>query len=425
MLLSFYTRARSPWVWVQWAAGPGRKRVCERTALRKDDPDLARRKELLRLEWQRKLLLADDRGAVPAADVDGSGGGVGSAEGADVEVGHQTAPDVEARKNTRQGWAWVVQYLGTRYRAKTVTRGIYEIHWQWLWEFLAGQDIRTPAELRREHCFAYVQWRTTQVKKKSGRSPKLNTALGELKLLGNIMNEAVARGLAVENPAKGLRIEREDSDPKPDISDAEAARIYGALALEPVWMQRSFFVAFNTGLRFASTRFHRSQVRWEEGRIIIEKPKGGRKREFSIEIYPIIAPMLREWWESGEPWLWTHPTEGGHPMGIHWTRFFRKIGLPHLCFHCTRVAFITRGAMRAVPESAMRQMTNHASSEIHRIYQRWQPSRFREFAAQLAANVTTPAFAGGPSLGSAKPLQPTPEKRGLTRSVRGRGKSGA
>lgn len=388
--------------------------------MRKDDPDIERRKELLRLDWQRRILLGGGGRGKNDAEEDHR---LSSAGDAGNLLGTDKLAENEKRAADRQGWAWVVQYLATRYRAKNRSRAIYEIHWRWLWEFLAGHDIRTPAELRREHCFAYVQWRTGQVKAKSGRSPKINTALGELKLLCNVMNEAVARGLAVDNPARGLRIEREEAEPKPDISDAEATKIYAALALAPEWMQRSFFLAFNTGLRFASTRLHRSQVHWNEGRIIIERPKGGRKREFTIEIYPVIEPMLRAWWQSGEPHLWTAPE--GEPTGIRWTKFFRKIGMRHLCFHCTRVAFITRGAMRGVPEAAMRQMTNHASSEIHRIYQRWQPSRFREFAAQLSANVTTPAFAGGPSFGHEPASQPTREKRGRKRNARGSETSGA
>lgn len=47
-----------------------------------------------------------------------------------------------------------------------------------------------------------------------------------------------------------------------------------------------------------------------------------------------------------------------------------ELKLGHLCFHCTRVTFITRGARAGVPESAMMKMVNHASKEIHRIYQR-------------------------------------------------------
>lgn len=366
MNLSFYTRPRSPWVWVAWCLGAGKPRTCERTRLRKDDPERSHKEAILRLDWQRRLL--------------------------------QSAGATTEQAAGRQGWAWVPGWLTARWRAKPRTLHIYEIHWRWLFDFFCEQEVGHPAGVTRAHCFDYVEWRTRQVKQKSGRNPKMNTALGELKLLRQVMAEAIARGLVAENPASKLGIEREEVAPKPDISDAEAEKIYAALESEPRWMQRSFFLAFNTGLRIATTRVHRAQVHWEEGRIIIERPKGGRKREFAIEIYPAIEPMLRAWWESGEEWLWTAPKGAEKMTSLHFMRFFRKIGLPHLCFHCTRVAFITRGAMNGVPEAAMMQMVNHARGEVHRIYQRWKPTKFREYAAQISAGVKAPPFASPPTL---------------------------
>lgn len=322
---------------------------------------------MLRLDWQRKLLLS---------------------------AGKKVADNGALR----QEWAWVPGWMATKFRAKPRTLHIYTIHWRWLFEFFAERDIGSPAAVTREDCFSYVQWRTAQVKQKSGRSPKMNTALGELKLLRQVLSEAMARGLCESNAASKLGIEREEVAPKPDITDAEAAKIYAALAGEPQWMQRSFFLGFNTALRLASTRIHRSQMKWEEGRVIIERPKGGRKREFAVEIYPAIEPMLRAWRESGEEWLWSAPDGDEKILSLRWTQFFRRIGLPHLCFHCTRVAFITRGALAGVPESAMRLMVNHGSSEVHRIYQRWKPTQFRQYAAQISSGVPMPSFASaGPA----------------------------
>ena len=56
-----------------------------------------------------------------------------------------------------------------------------------------------------------------------------------------------------------------------------------------------------------------------------------------------------------------------------WWRFFKQndeLNLPHLCFHCTRVTFVTRAQSRAFPQSKMMKLVNHASDEIHRVYQR-------------------------------------------------------
>ena len=53
-----------------------------------------------------------------------------------------------------------------------------------------------------------------------------------------------------------------------------------------------------------------------------------------------------------------------------WHTLFREIGLPHLCFHCTRVTVITRMAREGVPIAQAMRFVGHASEAIHRIYQR-------------------------------------------------------
>ena len=54
----------------------------------------------------------------------------------------------------------------------------------------------------------------------------------------------------------------------------------------------------------------------------------------------------------------------------NWHRFFRKIGLPHISFHCTRVTVITRLARAGVPEQQAMRFIGHATLEVHRIYQK-------------------------------------------------------
>ena len=57
----------------------------------------------------------------------------------------------------------------------------------------------------------------------------------------------------------------------------------------------------------------------------------------------------------------------------NWHRFFRRIGLPHLSFHCTRVTVITRLARAGVPEQQAMRFIGHATLEVHRIYQKLKP----------------------------------------------------
>lgn len=348
MILSAYERADSPYVRIQYADTRGKKRYVK-TSIRKDDPEknLKTAKALNRAEAN----LLDRRAS--------------------------TSPDTGA------SWGWVANYLRTRYTAKKRTQKIYLIQWDWLRPYLEESDIAGPAMLERATVFSYIDWRTNQVKEKSGRNPGLNTALGELKLLGLIMDEAIRRGLATANPARKLEIQREESREKPEISNGELAIIFNALRDQPAWMRRSFFIALETGLRFSDTQISRTQIDWPGRRVVIDRTKGGKKRAFAIEIYPSIEKLLREFWKSGDKLLWQMPAKEKGLNGLIWMRFFRANALPHLCFHCTRVTFITRGARAGVPESAMMKLVNHASKEVHRIYQRLAPPDARRLRAQI------------------------------------------
>lgn len=350
MILSFYERRDSPWVWVQFAARPGEPRRYEKTTVRKD-------------EKQKRQKLARLRAVI------------------EERLAAEAEPEV---LDSSGAWAWVSAWIGTRFAGRT--QQVYRAHWRWLASFLYDRGLNSPMLLEREHCFEYVEWRKGQVKQRSGRTPKTNTAIGELKLLAQVLDEAIARHLIRENPARRLGIEREDTARKPEITDAELGTIFAALEHEPEWMRRAFLLALQTGLRFADTAITREQVDWPTRVIQIEKPKGGRRKAFAIPIYESIEPLLREWWQTGERAFWSLPEKERPLTGLAWTKFFRRIGLPHLCFHCTRVTFISRGARAGISEGMMMKLVNHASSEVHRVYQRLPPGD----AARLVSLISIP-----------------------------------
>ena len=346
MILSAYERTDSPFVRIQYADATGKKRYLK-TTIRKDDADKARKVAIALNHTEAQLLNSSAR-------------------------------------TTGGGWHWVPGWLAAKYRAGKTTLRTYQAQWKWLALYLRLHELSEPGLLEREHCFAYIEWRTSPVKEKSRRHVSINTALNELKLLGLLMDEGVTRGLAVNNPARKLGIQREETEPKPEITNEELALIFPALTTRPVWMQRSFFLALNTGLRFATTALHRDQVKTARNEIVIEKPKGGRAKAFAIALYPEIEPLIARWLKSGEPWLWHLPPKELDFASLVWTKFFREIGLPHLCFHCTRVTFITRGALGGVPEAMMMKLVNHASVEVHRIYQRLAVGNALKYRTQIA-----------------------------------------
>lgn len=363
MILSTYERADSPWVFIQYQF-PGQKKKANRTKIRKDDPQ-KKKKIAIAIAHRRVELL--------------------TAEPSILETGRGV-----------ESWAWVAGYLLTRYGKASRTVEVYRHQWGALCRYLSEEKILSPAMLRREHCApGYVQWRTAQVKEKSGKNPSVNTAIGELKLLALLMDEAVARGLAEVNPCRKLKIGRVEAKEKPEISDDEAAKIYAALQTRKPWMYRSFHMALQTGLRFSETRILRSQVKLADGLLQIETPKGGRAKAFSIPIYPAIREMVQEFWDSGEAALWDMPAKERPFASLFWSRFFKEKRLPHLCFHCTRVTFITRGARAGVPEGAMMAMVNHASTDIHRIYRRFRGADAMKYFAQMQLPAPPAAGATG------------------------------
>lgn len=353
MILSTYERKDSLWVWIQFTDPRTGLRKMQRTDVRKDDPDKIKKTALAKNKMEAKMLEGAPREAGPGG-----------------------------------GWGWPQEYLLQRYRARARTLQVYRTQWKWLEQFFAEARIGSPASLTREDCYAYLDWRTNQVKPASGRSPGINTACSELKLLGLIMGEAMKRGMVLQNVAAKLGIERAETGVKPEITREEEAAIRAALAKEPEWMRRSFALAIGTGMRFSETRLHRTQVRWSDEMIILEKPKGGKARAFAIPIYPAVRPLLEEWRAEGTPYLWNLPPKT--LVGLELNRFFkpfvRQFEKPGLCFHCTRVTFVTRGMRAGIPESVMCRMVNHGSTLVNRIYQRWTSEDVRRYAALIPGN---------------------------------------
>jgi hypothetical protein len=92
--------------------------------------------------------------------------------------------------------------------------------------------------------------------------------------------------------------------------------------------------------------------------------KGGKT--FTTKLHHGLTPLIRRLRSEGRERTYEMPTQTGR----EWTRFFRKIGMPHLCFHCTRVTVITKLCRANVSESQAMRFVGHASETIHRVYQR-------------------------------------------------------
>lgn len=354
-----YERKDSPFVWLKWLHPVTGQSLARSSGVRKDDP--------IR---ERKL----------AKQINKMEGGL-----------LETAPEHAGE----QFEVWVVPTLRQRHadHAGSLDKNLNA--WNWLSAYFREIKVTIPRELTRQHLYAYVPWRTAKRKKKV-KAPGRNTAIYDLRVLGKIMQEAVERGFVTVNVARRLGLKRDAVKVKPEMRDADIAKLRAALVGKPDWMRVSFEVAIHTGLRFHETRIDVfANVDFDSQAIFLPAPKGGQGRAFSIDLPPVLVPMLQAMRDRGQQWTWTHERAPGEPpRSLQWREVFDAARLPPpFSFHCTRVTFITRKCRAGVPETVTMKMVNHASREISRIYQRLTVDdvrKYREWGTVPPADDATP-----------------------------------
>ena len=328
IMASIYRKQNSPFWFIQFNDTDGRRRN-KSTGLRADNPGETVKARTLRAQFEAKELNRN------AGEISGS------------------------------GWdTWVPQYLERHCETKrTLER--YSDSWKWLALWLQMQRFHSPRAITYRNALEYIDWRTTY-KKKSGKSVGRNTAIMELKLLAMIIGEAVRLGHADANPLVSLKLKRDQTAKKPELTDEEIRTIREALKDEPEWMQMAFEIALHTGCRLRETRIPLSCVNFSEDKITFPSPKGGEQRAFSIPMPTALRPLLEKLCQTKQKVTLEFPFQPSR----RWQQFFIKLKKQHLCFHCLRVTYVNRLRRANVPREAAMRLVNHASELIHQIYQR-------------------------------------------------------
>ena len=280
MIMAYlYRKNRSPFWYIQHVDSD-RKKHDKSTGFRADDPNDTVKAKILRAELETKE--------------------------------YQRVPVVNGA-----AWdTWVPKFLARHCETReTFVR--YEDAWKWIALWLQRQRIHAPRQITYRLGVEYVDWRT-HFKKRTGKTVRRNTAILELKLLSLVMGEAVRMGHADANPIVSIKIHREKSPKKPELTDQEIVEIRQALLEEPEWMQICFDISLE---RLAN-----------------------EKRRYTLE-FP-FQPSRR------------------------WQQFFIKVKKTHLCFHCLRVTYVNRLRRAGVPREVAMRLVNHASELVHQIYQR-------------------------------------------------------
>jgi integrase len=260
---------------------------------------------------------------------------------------------------------WVPQFLDQRYKSSPKTYSRYLNSWKHISAFLSARHIVSPRQLTRQHVRDFIDWRKFgDPDPDSLLSPCChNTALHEVKLLRVVMREAVESAFADNNPCVSLGIRKEPVAVKPAITLDEHHIILDALRTAPEWMRISYTIAWHQGCRFSETCLPLSNVDLKHGTITFHA-KGGK--DFTAPLAQELRPLFTRLKAQRKKITFEMP-----PMSSKaWWLFFKRTRLRHICFHCTRVTFITRCYQAGLPEHIVMKLVGHASTTVHRVYPR-------------------------------------------------------
>lgn len=269
---------------------------------------------------------------------------------------------------------WVDDYIEYRYANKQSTKRRSGYYWSRIWSFLKEKKITHPQRFRYEHVQSYLTYRKAQ-------GVCHNTSRQELKFLSTLMDEAVKREYAFNNPLAGTRIPREPSKIKPDLSSADLSKIKSSFADRPEWMQIVLEVCAHTGCRFNEAALLRSDVDFREDLIHFRDSKKSPlhpKKNFSVPIPDKLRPFLRKLFKKQEFTV--------SPLSREQNRIFNKAlskVVKGATSHCLRVAFITRCHRRGLSESESMKMVNHSNQLVHTIYSRLNVDDVRKAAKRI------------------------------------------
>jgi hypothetical protein len=261
---------------------------------------------------------------------------------------------------------WVVPWIDERWgnRINRTPKLYTNYFWRWL-QYFQDIEITHPAALRREHVTGYLGWR----QKHGGER---NTAIHEIKFLGTLMDEAINRGYATVNPARKLHIEKSASVEKVPWSDFEVEKVGNALAERDRfgWMHVTFLMGLHQAVRLRQSQIPLSCIDFRR-RIIAypaDKVKGGKSYSQPIDpgFFPILQQLVAHRQTTASPVLCEIPLLAS----VEWRKFLDALGFKHLCHHGLRATWITKAALAGIPESLAKRFVNHASSQVHAIYQK-------------------------------------------------------
>jgi integrase len=277
---------------------------------------------------------------------------------------------------------WVPQYIKERYEESPKSLDRYEFRWRSIRAFLSRHKIDYPRQLTFNVVTLYVAWRRAGDKQYGVWPSGKNTAIGDVKFLGLIMKRAIQLSYANGNPCQGLGLKKAKPKEKPEITPEHVQKIWSELQAQPEWMRTCFSICFFTGCRLHESAVPLSDVDIKNRFIHFPQAKGGKP--FTVPLRDELIPLFTRLHDERRGKLaFDMPCATWNLASLAFWKFFQRIELPY-SIHCTRVTFITNLARAGVPINDAMRLVNHASHEIHKVYQRFQPEDLRASLQKLS-----------------------------------------
>lgn len=335
-MATFYTRKNSPYYYIGWMDASGKMRY-KSSRIRVNEPGALKKVHEVVKEVERKEAVLKS----------------------DSVRGHfkSWVPDlIDQERNEK-----------TRYR--------YRNAWRWLFIFFEGKRVLHPAEVTYDLIMEFFHWRLDPEvgKKFNWRKHSKNGVLMEIKCLSRMMSEAVRKGLILYNPCFNLGIKKDPVKEKREITRAEEAKILKELNKkrsklvdfnDREWMLGSFLVAMKQGCRLSEVKVPLDMIDFEMGTVRF-KVKGFNKYH-TAPLHNDVRALALERKAAGAKFLVDLPDGASRA----WGRFFERLDLSDLCFHCTRVTVVTRLARAGYSEAQCMQYVGHASDVVHAVYRK-------------------------------------------------------
>jgi integrase len=279
-------------------------------------------------------------------------------------------------------WAinWIQQRWGNKEGRTIKLYRRYFLRWQ---QYLDELGITVPSAITSEVVLDYLPWR-------KAHHGERNTAIYEIKFFAQLLDEAKKRGYARENAARDLHLKLSAVEHKRVWTD-EQVRI----AIEAAGKADRFgwlHVALLMG-KYQAVRFGQCQVPLDcidlNSQVInypAEIMKGGKPHTQPID--PEFTPVLKEIVAHRRGLKKTTLADLPLLRGVEMRKFLDSLGpeFSKLSHHGLRATWITEAALCGISETFAKLFVDHASTEVHEIYQRIGAKDLRPMFEKLIRN---------------------------------------